>query len=110
MNAKTQIIILFFSYFYGFIFFSLSCLNKKIINNKKKIYRSITTILFIYNIVLIYIIIIYKINNGQFHIYFFIMLILGFYSNIKLTKKLLKNVKLRQSLAKFKKKCYTIKK
>lgn len=110
MNAKTQIIVLLFSYFYGFFFFYLSYLNKKIIDKKNKIYRSLITILFMYNIVLIYIIITYKINNGKFHPYFFIMIILGFYSSFKLTKKMLKNVKLRQSIEKIKKKWYTIKK
>lgn len=110
MDAKTQIIVLLFSYFYGFFFFYLSYLNKKIIDKKNKIYRSLITILFMYNIVLIYIIITYKINNGKFHPYFFIMIILGFYSSFKLTKKMLKNVKLRQSIEKIKKKWYTIKK
>lgn len=110
MNAKTQIIVLLFSYFYGFFFFYLSYLNKKIIDKKNRIYRSLITILFMYNVVLIYIIITYKINNGKFHPYFFIMIILGFYSSFKLTKKMLKNVKLRQSIEKFKKKWYTIKK
>lgn len=110
MNAKTQIIVLLFSYFYGFFFFYLSYLNKKIIDKKNRIYRSLITILFMYNVVLIYIIITYKINNGKFHPYFFIMIILGFYSSFKLTKKMLKNVKLRQSIEKIKKKWYTIKK
>lgn len=110
MDAKTQIIVLLFSYFYGFFFFYLAYINKKIIDKQNRIYRSIITILMMYNIVLLYIIIIYKINNGKFHLYFFIMLILGFYSSIKLTKKMLKNVKLLCLLEKIKKKCYTIKK
>jgi len=110
MDAKTQIIVLLFSFIYGFFFFSLSYLNKKIIDKKNKIYRSLITILFIYNIVLLYIIIVYKLNNGKFHPYFFIMLSLGFYSSIKLTKRLLKNVKLRLFLEKIKNKCYTNKK
>lgn len=110
MDAKTQIIVLLFSYIYGFFFFYLAYLNKKIINSKQKIYRSLITILFMYNIVLLYIIIIFKINNGKFHPYLFIMIILGFYSGFKLTKKLLKNVKLLSLLEKIKKKCYTIKK
>ena len=62
-----------------------------------------------YNIVLIYIIIIFNINNGIFHPYFFILILLGFYTNIKLTKKMLKNVKFRRLIAKMQKKWYTIK-
>jgi len=107
MDAKIQILALIFSYFYGFLFLLLSKLNKKIIDNQKRFYRSIISILFMCNIVLIYIISIYKLNNGNFHIYFFIMLLLGFYTGIKILNKLLNNVKYRSLLEKLKKKCYT---
>ena len=103
MDAKTQIIILLYSYIFGFIFYYLSKINNKIITNKSPIYRSITTILFMLNIVLIYLIILYKLNNGKFHLYFFIMLVLGFYSSYSLNKHLLSNVKLKHFLAKIKK-------
>lgn len=107
MNAKTQIIVLLFSYFFGFLFFLLSKLNNKIINKQKRVYRSTISILFMCNIVLIYIISIFKLNNGNFHIYFFLMLILGFYSGFILSNKMLNNVKYRSLLEKIKKKCYT---
>ncbi len=103
MDAKTQIIVLLFSYIYGFIFYYLSKLNNKLINNYKSLNKSIITIMFIYNIVLIYLISLYKLNKGMFHIYFAIMLILGFISAIKFTKVMLNNVKLNKFLAKFKK-------
>lgn len=107
MNAKTQIIVLLFSYFFGFLFFLLSKLNNKIINKQKRVYRSTISILFMCNIVLIYIISIFKLNNGNFHIYFFLMLILGFYSGFILSNKMLNNVKYRSLLEKIKKKWYT---
>jgi len=107
MDAKTQIIVLLFSFLYGFFFFYLSKLNHKIIKNKNRIYRSIITILFMYNIVLLYIIIIFKLNNGNFHPYFFIMFTLGIYTCTKLTKKMLKNVKVTRLFEKIKKKWYT---
>ena len=107
MDAKTQIIVLSISYIYGFIIYILSVINNIIIKNKKRIYKSTITILLMYNIVLIYIILIYKINNGIFHIYFFIMIILGFLSSIKLKKEMLKNVKLHGFIEKVKTKCYT---
>ena len=86
MDAKTQITVLLISYIYGFLFYYLAKLNNEIIKKKKRLYRSIISILFMYNIVLTYIIIIYKINNGIFHIYLFFMIILGFLSSIKITK------------------------
>jgi len=107
MDAKTQLIILTFSYQYGFILYYLIFINNRVIKNMKSIYRSIITILFMYNIVLIYIISIFKINNGNFHIYFFIMITLGYISNIKVTKKLANNVKIRKFIENFKPKCYT---
>ena len=107
MTAKVQIIVLLFSYLYGIMFYILSHLNNLFIHKKNKIYRSITSIVFIYNIVLIYIIAIFKINNGSFHIYFLIMIILGFISGIKTKNKMLKNVKLRSFIEKIKSKCYT---
>ena len=109
MNAEIQLITLAVSYLYGFFFYYLYKINYQIIKKKKRFYQSLITILFMYNIVLIYIIIIFKINNGMFHLYFFIMISLGFYSNIKLTKKMLNNVKCRSIIEKIKKKCYTIK-
>ncbi len=109
MTASIQLITLAVSYFYGFFFYYLYKINYLIIKNKRRFYQSLITILFMYNIVLIYIIIIFKINSGIFHIYFFIMISLGFFSNIKLTKKMLNNVKCRSIIEKVKKKCYTIK-
>ena len=104
MNAKVQIIVLVFSYFFGLIFYFLNYLNILIIKDMKKIYRSFITILFMYNIVLIYLICLYKLNQGMFHIYFLFLLILGFMSGIKLLKIMLNNVKMRNFLAKIKKK------
>ena len=109
MNAHLQLLSLGASFLYGFIFYYLIKLNYKLIKNQKKFYQSLITILFMYNVVLLYIIIIFKLNNGIFHPYFFIMITLGFLSNLKLTQKMLKNVKYRSFIAKIKKKCYTIK-
>ncbi len=110
MDAKTQIIILLYSFFFGFIFYYLAKLNNWIIKNKKKLFRSIITILFMYNIVLIYIISIYKINNGKFHIYFLLMIILGYFIGYSFMKKMLNNAKYSLFIEKLKKKCYTKKK
>ena len=109
MTVNIQIIALSFSFLFGFIFYYLNTLNQYIIKNKKKIYQSIITILFMYNIVLLYIIMLYKINHGIFHPYFFILLILGYISNKKFTKKVLSNVKLSRFIEKHLKKWYTIK-
>ena len=104
MTAKTQIIVLIFSYIYGLSFYFLSKLNSKLIKPMSKSKRSFITILFMYNIVLIYTIILYKLNQGIFHIYFLILIIIGFLSGFKLLKLMLNNVKICNLLAKIKKK------
>lgn len=107
MNVKTQIIVLIVSFLYGFIYNYSIKLNNHIIKNQKKIYRSFITTLYMYNIILLYIIIIFKINHGKFHPYFFIMIIIGFITCEKTTKKMLNNVKFRSFIAKLTNKCYT---
>lgn len=77
MNAKIQIICLLVSFLYGMLIFLFYKINNIITKKQKRFYRSLITMLFIYNIVLLYIIIIFKINNGSFHLYFFLMMILG---------------------------------
>ncbi len=104
MDAKTQLIVLSFSYFFGFFLYLIIKLNNHIIKDKKRIYRSIITILLMYNIVLLYIIALFKLNHGSFHIYFFLMILLGFISCLFFTKKLLNNVKYRLFVEKFPKK------
>lgn len=109
MNATIQLITLGISYLYGFLFYYLYKINGKLIKAKKRFYQSLITILFMYNIVLLYIIIIFNVNHGIFHPYFFIMIALGFYTSLKLTKKMLKNVKCRSFIEKIILKWYTIK-
>ncbi len=107
MDAKTQLIVLSFSFTFGFITYYLYKFNYKIINNKKRLYRSLTTIMFSYNLVLIYLIMLFKLNHGNFHIYFFLLLILGFICAYKVSNKLLTTKKRNNFLARLKKKCYT---
>ena len=109
MTAKIQLIALALSYLYGFVFYYLYKLNYQIIKNKKRFYQSLITILFMYNIVLLYIIMIFNINSGIFHPYFFIMIALGFYTNIKISKEMSTNVKFRLFIEKVSQKWYTIK-
>ena len=107
MDIKIQIISLIASYVFGILFYILNKINSKIIYQKNRIIQSLSTILFIYNIVLLYIIIMFKINHGTFHIYFIFMIILGFITTRLLTGKIKKNVKYFPLIAKIKRMCYT---
>lgn len=85
MSLKLQIFSLIFSLIYGFIFYLLMLINKKYLYNHKLSF--IIDILFVLNNVLIYFIILRKINNGIFHIYFLIAFIIGFLISYYIDKK-----------------------
>lgn len=89
MNIIIQLVCIIISFIYGIFIYFFVKLNKKLIykNNIlfQIIYRLVTTFL----LVLLYIIIIYKINKGIFHVYFIILIIIGYLfitNNIKKLK------------------------
>ena len=97
MDIKLQLITFIFSFVYGFIYFYLVKLNRILTKDNKTIIKYIDTSLFTLDSVLIYVVINYKINEGYFHIYFMIILTIGFFiayytekSVNQLKKKLIK--------------------
>lgn len=78
MNIKLQIITLLISFFYGIFFSFFLSLNYKFIYSDKKIVKTIVSFLVVIISVLLYFIILRKINYGVFHIYEILSLILGF--------------------------------
>lgn len=88
MNLKIQIYSLVFSFIYGLIFYLLVLINKKYLYNNK--FAFVMDFLFIIDNVLLYFIILKYINNGIFHIYFFITIILGYLLGSFVDKKRLR--------------------
>ena len=78
IDLTIQIKSLIFSFFYGILFSLLLNINYSIIHHKFLIYRVIVNILFVFDNVLLYFIILRVINNGIVHYYFIIMIFLGF--------------------------------
>lgn len=78
MNIKLQIITLIYSFLYGIFFSFFLSLNYKFIYGDKKILKIIVSFFCIIISVLLYFIILQKINNGIFHIYEILVIILGF--------------------------------
>lgn len=78
MDSYTQLLIIFISFTYGILFYLLAKYNLWMIKNLNTFLKYLFTLLFIVDIVIIYIYIIYKINQGIFHIYFLISLFLGY--------------------------------
>ncbi len=78
MPLNTQIISLLFSFIYGIFFSVFLDINHKIIYNSHKIIKLIGTTFVVFLNVLIYFILLLKINNATFHPYELIMIILGY--------------------------------
>lgn len=104
MDYKLQLISLLVSFLYGIFFYLTSVLNFKIIKNCHKIFMYIITFIYMSDVSILYVSIMYKVNNGYIHIYFLIMLLIGFIIGYKLLKVIKKNVKFYEFIAKHKQK------
>lgn len=96
MNVKLQLITFLCSFVFGVIFGFLSIVQFKFCQNKKKIFQYLTTIIFVIDMVLLYILMMYKINKGIFHIYFLSFILLGFILSLYLHKHVKQKVKERK--------------
>ena len=92
MSLNTQLLTLIFSYIFGFFFSLFLNINHKIIYNSKIIIKLLGTLLVVFSSVLVYFIILLKINNAILHPYELIMITLGFYTE-NIIKKQIKNCK-----------------
>ena len=78
MDINIQIKTLLVSFVYGIFFSFFLELNYKFIYSDKKIFKIIISFLIVILNVLLYFIILKKVNNGIFHIYEILSLSLGF--------------------------------
>ncbi len=78
MDEITQLLSFFISFLFGFGFHILTTWHFKTTETYNLLMRYLTTILFVFNIVLLYVYIMYLINNGVIHIYFLAFVVLGF--------------------------------
>ena len=93
MDYKIQLLSFLVSFLFGIFFCFTNYGNKKLIYNKKIIFQYIITFLYMINITLIYIVVLYKVNIGIFHIYFLIMVLLGYLFGLWIMKYVKKYVK-----------------
>lgn len=90
MNLKIQIISLIFSFLYGILFSLLINFHYSLLFSKKKVLQVFFTFLFLLDMALLYFLIIRIINQGIIHIYFYLVLFLGFYLSFPILKKIRK--------------------
>lgn len=93
MPLEIQILSLIYSFIFGIIISYFYNLFYNLINYKVKRYKILINVLFFLNIFLIYFVLLLLINNGVIHIYFILMLFLGFIFFVNKTKKLRKLIK-----------------
>lgn len=98
MSSSIQLLSFFISFVFGIFFNLLTILNFKIISNLKKYLQHIITFIYVMDIIIIYVIILYHINNGQFHIYFILMVIIGYVVGYLIYSKLLSKLDVKRFL------------
>ena len=87
MNLKIQVLSLIFSFFYGVVFSVLVNINYSFLFNKKRIFKTVFTFIFVIVMSLVYFFILNIINNGNIHIYFLLLILIGFYIGFPFSKK-----------------------
>lgn len=78
MNSYVQLILIIFSLFYGFLLFKFNQFNIKVFKNKNLLIKLIGNILYINTVTLLYLFVLYRLNSGELHIYFILLLIIGY--------------------------------
>lgn len=99
MSSLVQIISLGISFFYGIFFSLVNKINELMIDKKNYFIKVLVTLVFIIDVVILYIYIMYKVNNGNIHPYFIALVIIGYVVmniNYKYLKKCIKSVKLHK--------------
>lgn len=90
MNLKLQLFSLIFSFFYGVFFSFLFNLHYQFLFYKNRVVQFFMTLLFLLDMSLLYFLILRKINGGIIHIYFYLLLFLGFFISFSFFKKIRK--------------------
>ena len=78
MSAGIQLFTFFISFLYGILFSFLTRWHFHVILSNSIIMKHLSTILFMIDVVLGYVIIMYHINQGVIHIYFLLFVFFGF--------------------------------
>ncbi len=94
MILKEQIVAIIFSFIYGGILSVLYNFNYNILFSERKIIKIIFNIIFILDLVLIYFLIMRKINNAIIHPYFYLFIVVGFFVFFNFSKSLRSLIKI----------------
>jgi hypothetical protein len=90
MKIDIQIIALLFNFLYGVIFYYVVLINYHFIKKEVVLLKIIITLLFLFDFTCLYLIMMYKINYGSFHIYYLLMFVLGYLSSLSVKNRVKK--------------------
>jgi len=86
MELSIQLQAITVSFVYGILFSYLIKIQYRYLFESKLYYKILITTLFIFDNCLLYFLILRMINNAMFHIYFLLLIILGYLFGVKLLK------------------------
>lgn len=98
MNSNMQLLSFFISFIFGVLFYFFTMINFKLIKNLKRWIQHVLTFIYVLDVIIIYIIIFYHLNKGYFHVYFILVVILGFIFGYFLYKKLIIKIDIKKVL------------
>ena len=78
MNSYVQCICLSVSFIFGILLYYGNKFNIRIIRNKNILMKLILSVFYIFNMSMLYVLFLYKINSGILHIYFVLLIIIGY--------------------------------
>lgn len=87
MNSYVQVISFLVSFIYGIVFYLFARFNKAMLSNKNNVIKFLITLVFILDMVILYIYMMYKINFGLIHPYFVIVVLIGYVVMMLLYRK-----------------------
>ena len=96
MSVNLQIISFLISFIFGILFYYITFWNFQLIAKMRVIIKHILTFIYVLDMTIIYIIIIYNINKGYFHIYFILTVFLGFVIGGLIHKKFLSKIDVKK--------------
>lgn len=96
MSSTLQLISFLVSFLYGIFFYFLTSLNFHLIKDLKLYLKHILTFIYVIDMTIIYIIIFYHLNKGYFHIYFILMVFVGFFIGFLIYKNFLSKINVKR--------------
>ena len=86
MSANIQLICLIYSFCFGILFNLINKLYFKILNRVNILFKIIFYVIYIVLISVLYMYVLFRINDGILHIYFILCILAGYYINVKWCK------------------------